>query len=122
MARPESLEKRKYLHRILLVALCQSLFFGLILGRMYYLQHVRHDYYEQRSRSNHTKTVKITPQRGTIFGARDTPLASSSFRETAYLAPGYIEDDPHTRKRLCRELAHTLDLPLETVERKMTSG
>lgn len=123
MASPKPME-RKFLHRILLVALGSSvLLFVPIVAQLAYLQCRRHDYYTMKARSLHSKTVKITPQRGSIFDTNGYPLATSTFRETAYLAPRYLkkaqQDDPQFLRRLALRLSTCLSLPLKNVEQKV---
>jgi cell division protein FtsI (penicillin-binding protein 3) len=118
MAAPKPTE-RKYLHRILLVAMGLSLPFGGIVARMYHLQVVRHEYYRDRAEDQHVKTVKITPLRGSILSALGSPLAASSFRETAYIAPRYIDEDPLLRRKLAQEIADCLSMPSENVNKLM---
>ena len=123
MASPKPME-RKSLHRILLIAIGSSfVLFVPIFAQLFYLQCVRHDYYTQKALSLHSKTVKITPRRGTIFDCNGSPLATSTFRESAYLAPRYLkkaqQEDLRFRHRLAVRLSECLKIPYKTVEQKV---
>lgn len=107
---PSPLEKR-YLHRTLAVALGFTLIFGVVLARLYYLQRYQHDSFAAKARRQHSKTVKIAPQRGMIFSSNNRPLAASRFMESAYLAPEHLralEDSEQFHKILANELARCL--------------
>lgn len=123
MGRPEALDRSHYLHRILLVAVGLTVLYGLIVARLYYLQTAQHDYYAKRAQRHHTRTVKITPLRGGIYSSSGAPLATSVYRESAYLASRYIPEDAKLRRRLALELAQCLDMSVERVAEKIaTSG
>jgi cell division protein FtsI (penicillin-binding protein 3) len=115
MPNPDFVEQRRYLHRILIVALGLSLLFGLVVGRLVLLQYFKSDYYVDQARKHHTKTVRVTPLRGSIRSSLGTPLATSAFYETAYLASYHLPSDPLERKRLALRLAKCVDMPFERV-------
>ncbi|MFP4379120.1 MAG: penicillin-binding transpeptidase domain-containing protein [Candidatus Sumerlaeia bacterium] len=109
----ESVEKRRFLHRIMIAAFGVTLVFSAIVGKLIYLQYYKHDYYVERAQRHHTRTEKITPMRGSIYTSRGTPLATSSFPQTAYLAPYHIPSDEILQKGLALRLSKLLDIPYE---------
>jgi len=113
--------EHRYLHRILFVALTSSLFFGLVLARLYYLQWISHEDFKRQAASQQTKAVKITPQRGSIYSSRGQTLASSEVRETAYMVVSLLRGEPELRRRLAHELSARLGMSLEDVTRKLES-
>ncbi|MBN1866426.1 PASTA domain-containing protein [Candidatus Sumerlaeota bacterium] len=118
MAAPKPMERR-YLHRILLVALAFSLLFGLIVGRLYFLQRLRHDYYVAKAAAQQIRTVSITPRRGAVFSGEGHFLANSEFLETAYIVPNLVKTDPGYRHDLAIDLADCLGLDIASVKRKL---
>lgn len=122
MSRPESKKKRPFQSRILVVLFLMCVVFGVIFYRLYSLQIFQHIQYADQGRRIYQKSEKITPLRGSIFSRRGTPLATSTYRQTAYLSTRAIQLDAHTEKQLARALAHCLDLPFDRVYKQLQGG
>jgi len=118
MAAPKPMERR-HLCRILLVALGLSLFFPLFVWRLYRLQWVQHGDYVEKAEMQRRATVRIAPQRGSIFSSGGHPLATSKFLYSAYMAPEAVKDDSLLRRRLSAGLTACLDLPPAEVAGKL---
>ena len=61
-----------------------------MLGRLGYLQLVRHGDYLARAMRQQQRTVEITPQRGTIYDRNGHPLAMSIAVKSAFAVPAEI--------------------------------
>ncbi len=74
-----------------LTAIIAAWFVGLSL-RLYSLQVVDHDHYEQRARRQQRSELTLTPPRGTIFDARGRELALSIETRSVAADPSMIAD------------------------------
>ena len=93
--------------RTLIVAgIFAGAFLGL-LGRLGYLQVVKHDEYLRLAESQHAKAVALRPQRGPILDRNGQVLAVSSGAESLYALPHRVDD----AGRLARRLAPLLGEP-----------
>src|SRR3989304_1740773 len=63
--------------RTLIVAACVACAFLGILGRLTYLQVVKHDEYSRLAESQHAKTVALRPKRGPIVDRGGQVLAGA---------------------------------------------
>jgi hypothetical protein len=86
MAEPHPMETR-YLHRTLLVAMGFSLFFGLIVARLWFLQVYAHEEFVKRAQGQQLQEVSVQPRRATIYASNGDPLAISVSRKSVYMEP-----------------------------------
>src|SRR5258708_30371281 len=93
--------------RTLIFAACLACAFLGILGRLTYLQIVKHDEYSRLAESQHAKTVALRPKRGPIVDRGGQVLAESSSSESLFALPHRIDD----AQGLVRELAPILGEP-----------
>jgi cell division protein FtsI (penicillin-binding protein 3) len=104
--------------RTLIVAgIFAGAFLGL-LGRLGYLQVVKHDEYLRLAESQHAKSIALRPKRGPILDRNGQVLAISSGAETLYALPGRV-DDPG---RLARRLAPVLGEPTAEIARRLDTS
>ena len=78
--------------RLVIVAGIAALWSVAVLGRLGYLQLVRHGEYLARAMRQQQRTVEITPQRGTIYDRNGHPLAMSIAVKSAFAVPAEIGD------------------------------
>ncbi len=104
--------------RTLIVAgIFAAAFLGLI-GRLGYLQVVKHDEYLRLAEGQHAKTLALRPKRGPILDRNGQVLAVSSGAETLYALPGRVDDSA----RLARRLAPVLGEPAADIVRRLDSS
>src|SRR5215813_15120549 len=89
-------------------------FLGL-LGRLGYLQIVKHEEYSRLAESQHAKTVALKPKRGPIVDRHGQVLAESSAAESLFALPHRIDD----AQGLARELAPILGEPAADIARRL---
>lgn len=68
---------------------------AVIIGRLFYLQIIRHDYYRKAALSDQLKQYTIAPERGTIEahqGSSIVPLVLNQKLYTLYVDPSLIKD------------------------------
>ena len=102
--------------RALVFAACLALAFLGLLGRLAYLQILKHEEYSRLAESQHAKTVPLRPKRGPILDRTGQALAVSSRADTLYVTPAKVED----AARLAARLAPILSEPARDVARKLT--
>ena len=104
--------------RTLIVAGIFAVGFLGLLGRLGYLQVLKHDEYLRLAESQHGKAVALRPKRGPILDRHGQVLAVSSGAETLYALPHRIDD----AGRLARRLAPLLGEPSAEVARRFDSA
>jgi cell division protein FtsI (penicillin-binding protein 3) len=102
--------------RTLIFAACLACAFAVLLGRLAYLQIVKHDEYSRLAENQHAKTVPLRPKRGPILDRTGQALAVSSRADTLYVTPSKVDDAP----RLAARLAAILGEPARDVLRRLT--
>src|SRR6266571_3569902 len=101
--------------RTLIFAACLACAFLGILGRLTYLQVVKHDEYSRLAESQHAKTVALRPKRGPIVDRGGQVLAESSNAESLFALPHRIDD----AQRLARDLAPILGESAADIARRL---
>ncbi len=102
--------------RTLIVAAFIACAFLALLGRLAYLQVVKHEEYSRLAESQHAKTIPLKPKRGSILDRTGQVLAISSKAESLFALTSRVEDADRLAARLApilreppRELARRLD-------------
>lgn len=78
--------------RIILYFLIFFIFSGIILGRLFYLQIIKHDFFENKLERQLKRTIYISPHRGNIYTRDKKPLALSEYAYSLYAIPIKIKD------------------------------
>lgn len=97
---PSQGEGRDYRVRYVWVLAAAITCFVVLVGRLYYLQVSRRDYYAERSRSNFVKRIDIPADRGMILDSRGTILVDGRPSYEVDLTPAFCSDVPGTLARL----------------------
>ncbi len=92
-------------------------FLGLV-GRLAYVQVVKHETYLRIADSQHAKTVPLRPKRGPILDRNGQVLAVSSATESLFVLPARIDD----ARRLAGRLAPILDEPADDLGRRLAAA
>lgn len=79
--------------RLLMVAGAALLWTMAVVGRLSYLQLVRHSEYLARAQRQQQRTIEITPKRGNIYDRNMHPLAMSVPVKSAFTVPAEIVDE-----------------------------
>ena len=102
----------------LLGAAMALLCFGVLAGRLYWLQVVQHDLYAQRAENQQLRSTRIPAPRGEILDRSGQTLATSATCWTVRAAPRELEAEDV--EAASRTLAEILDLDEETVREKLS--
>ena len=101
------------------VLLTVTLVFSGLMGRLVYLQAIKHDEYSSIAQKNRKSSLTLSARRGNILDCRGNPLAITQPRIELGADPQLIEDEDNPK---ILELAKLLNLPpeglLEKVQRK----
>lgn len=102
---------------LVVAAFIACAFIGLV-GRLAYVQIVKHDEYARLADNQHAKTIPLKPKRGPILDRSGKSLAVSSRAESLFALTSRVEDKDALARRLspilgdpAREIAKRLDSP-----------
>ena len=85
---PDGRANRSLLYRVIfLLAVCGVALFIPLIGQLYKLQIVQHDYYEELAVGNQTQDVTVAASRGTIYDANGSIMAISATVYNLILSP-----------------------------------
>jgi len=80
-----------------------ALIMALLVGRLFYLQIIKHDYYRQAARADQLKEYSITAERG-VISAHDSggfvPIVLNEKLYTLFVDPVYIKDAAKDSKQI----------------------
>ena len=92
--------------RLLTVLVAFVLCFLAVLGRVFYLQILKADYYTNKAKSQHERTVTLEPRRGRILDKNGRIMAVSIQLKSLFARPGQI-DSPTQAARLLSPILNT---------------
>ncbi|MCD4693946.1 penicillin-binding protein 2 [bacterium] len=82
------------------ISLFILLFVVIILGRVFYLQILKGDYYSAMARGNRIRIKSVEAQRGTIYDRNNEPLVMNVANFVLYIVPGDMPEDKKERNEL----------------------
>jgi cell division protein FtsI (penicillin-binding protein 3) len=109
---------RQAAKRLLIVAGVALLWSTAVLGRLAYLQLVRHGDYLARALRQQQRTIEITPQRGIIYDRNMHPLAMSVPVKSAFAVPAEIADE----SLAAHLLSGVVNVPEDVLEARFQSS
>ncbi len=83
-----------FTRRAFIVLAAQTAFFGVLAGRLGWLQLVQGDAYRNQAESNRVNNIMVVPSRGEIVDKFGVPLAISAMNYTAVVVPEQAKDLP----------------------------
>jgi len=98
--------------------------FGMVCGRLLYMQVIKKSYYSEKATTLQTRDEIVTPNRGRIYDTNMQVLAESATVEKVTISPkGVIDEElvkngvsaEEQQKKLARVLADNLELDYDTV-------
>lgn len=78
--------------RLLVLSALVIIGFGVLAGRLYYLQIVRYDHYHTLAENNRISIIPVTPNRGLITDRNGTIIAHNFFVYTLEITPARIKN------------------------------
>jgi cell division protein FtsI (penicillin-binding protein 3) len=104
--------------RMLIVAGIALVWMIAVLGRLGYLQLIRHSEYMQRAQRQQQHTIEITPKRGGIYDRNGNALALSMPVDSAFAVPTEIKDQPLAAMLMSK----IVGVPREELEARLQSS
>jgi cell division protein FtsI (penicillin-binding protein 3) len=104
--------------RVLSVVVVIASCLAVLLGRMFYLQIVRADYFVERARHQQQSRITLEPRRGTITDRQGRRLAVSIPVQSLYARPQNIESPYTVATRIAPLLGIPRDKLLKTLRTK----
>jgi cell division protein FtsI/penicillin-binding protein 2 len=104
--------------RLLMVAAVILVCLTAVLGRLGYLQLLRHSDYLTRATRQQQRTIEITPRRGSIYDRNMDPLAMSIPVDSVFAVPIEIGD----AQLAAQLLSQVLGIPREVLEARLGSA
>ena len=107
----------KHKKRVTILLIVALLGFIAVIGRLFYVQIIKGDYYQELAYRQQTKDRKVEASRGTIYDSKGNTLAISVSSNTLTIAPTNIADDK--KKEIAENIAKILELDEDSVLAKL---
>lgn len=118
----ETSANRQILRRTLvLMGVCGILTFAILAVRLFKLQIIDHERYEQAAIDQQVRETTVTASRGTIYDRSGNVMAISASTENVYLNPNYLNKQGEDAAVIAAGLASILGLDYEAVYTKATN-
>lgn len=102
--------------RLLIVQILTVLTFLILVFRLFYLQIIKHGYYETMAKNNKEQIIPIPAFRGEIVDRNGVKLAENVKRYVVYLVPANLPTDEFKREDLLQRLCRVFSLDIEFVK------
>ncbi len=93
-------EQRLFFGRTLFAAIAAAVLLVVVVGRLFVLQVLWHEYYADLSQGNRVRLEPLPPDRGLIYDANGTVIAENTPAYQLELTPEQVTDVPDTLHRL----------------------
>ncbi|MBP1736611.1 MAG: Cell division protein FtsI [Oscillospiraceae bacterium] len=103
---------------ILMIVFGAVIFMGLLV-RLFYLQVIQHDFYEEKAVSQQTRSTTVTADRGTIYDAKGNILAISATVQTLILSPLDVQEDNMDQDAIVNGLVEILGLDADKLRERL---
>ncbi len=77
--------------RMRTVILISLAFWTVLVGKLFFIQIVKNDYYRTKARAQYEKRIEIEPKRGIIYDRNNIPLAINLSLDSFYAIPLQVE-------------------------------
>lgn len=103
---------------LFLMIVCGIVAFSVLAIRLYKLQIIDHDFYEDMAISQQLRETSTSASRGTIYDRNMNVLAMSADVENVYLSPAEIEKYGEDIDLIADNLSEILDIDREEIVEK----
>lgn len=104
---------------LVLMTVCGIVAFIVLAVKLYQIQILQHDKYEQLAVEQQTRESKVTAARGTIYDTNGKVLAMSASVETVFISPFEINLNNEDKELIAGYLSTLLDLDKTKILEKM---
>lgn len=109
---------KEYRNRLILIFIILIFTFFVIAARLWYLQIIRGEEYEQFSKGNRVRVIRIPPHRGRIFDRQGNELVINRFSFDIFIIPKDVDDPIY----LDSQLSFILDTEPDEIKDKIDQG
>lgn len=99
-------------------AFCGVVLFAVLLGHLFKLMILQHDYYETKAIQNQTRSTTISASRGVIYDRNMEILAASVSVENVFIDPLKLEQEQEDIDFIARNLAEILDVDADWIKQQ----
>ena len=107
----------KHKKRLTILLVAAMLGFVVVIGRLFYVQIIKGDYYEELAYKQQTKDRTVEASRGTIYDSAGNILAISVSSNTLTIAPTNIPDED--KANIADEFAKILEMDADAILAKL---
>lgn len=107
----------KHKKRVLILLFFATIAFLVVIGRLFYVQIIKGDYYQELAYKQQTKAREVEASRGTIYDSKGNTLAISVSSNTLTIAPTNLVDED--KQSIAENIAKILELDTDTVLAKL---
>ena len=107
----------KHKKRVTILLIFSIVGFLLVIGRLFYVQIIKGDYYQELAYKQQTKDRTVEASRGTIYDSKGNILAISVSSNTLTVAPTNLEDDQ--KQIIAKDLAKILEIDEDNILNKL---
>ncbi len=107
----------KHKKRVFILLAIAILGFLLVIGRLFYVQIIKGDYYQELAYKQQTKAREVEASRGTIYDSKGNTLAISVSSNTLTIAPTNLADED--KQSIAENIAKILELDTDSVLAKL---
>lgn len=93
-------EQRLFVGRTLFAGIAAVVLLAIVLGRLFLLQVIRHDYFTELSQGNRVRLEQLPPDRGLIYDRNGVVIAENTPAYQLELTPEQVPDLSDTLQRL----------------------
>jgi len=109
---------KEYRNRLILIFIILIFTFFVIAARLWYLQIIRGEEYEQFSKGNRVRVIRIPPHRGRIFDRQGNELVINRSSFDIFIIPKDVDDPIY----LDSQLSFILDTEPDEIKDKIDQG
>lgn len=110
----------KHKKRVTILLMAAIFGFIVVIGRLFYVQIIKGDYYQELAYKQQTKDRTVEASRGTIYDSKGNILAISVSSNTLSVAPTNLKDED--KKRIARDLSEILGLETDNILNKLNKN
>ncbi|MBQ7625049.1 MAG: PASTA domain-containing protein [Clostridia bacterium] len=103
--------------RLRFVLIFALVLFAAVIARLFYMQVINHDFYEQKAAATQMRDKTLYPARGTIYDTNMKPLAISASTEMFVLMGNKVKDDAQ-RAYIAENISEMLGMEYSEVFKK----
>ena len=112
-------KQRIFRRTVVLMVLFGVVTFGVGIARLYDVQIVQHDYYQEKAANQQTRDLAVTADRGTIYDNEGNILAISTTVQNLVISPKDIKANELDENLIAVGLSNLTGVEVETITKRM---